>query len=150
MAPNDASPLPFDDSAATLRPAVLATGVRVRRATTHQPLLNRELGILAFNERVLAQAADPAMPLLERLRFICITSSNLDEFFEVRMAGLQEEMRDTPGLLTPDGMSMQHAYTVIAERAHQLVHKQYAMLHETVLPALEKEGIVFLNAEFWN
>ncbi|MBL3931381.1 hypothetical protein FH722_25325, partial [Bacteroides thetaiotaomicron] len=49
------------------------------------PLLNRELGILGFNERVLAQAADPQVPLLERLRFICITSSNLDEFFEVRM-----------------------------------------------------------------
>ena len=56
------------------------------------PLLNRELGILGFNERVLAQAADPAVPLLERLRFICITSSNLDEFFEIRMAGLQEQL----------------------------------------------------------
>jgi polyphosphate kinase len=63
------------------------------------PLLNRELGILGFNERVLAQAADTSVPLLERLRFICITSSNLDEFFEVRMAGLQEQMRDNPGSL---------------------------------------------------
>lgn len=155
MAPNDAADGPFDDetvtdSAALPRQAVLATGVRVRRGATRHPLLNRELGILAFNERVLAQAGDPAMPLLERLRFICITSSNLDEFFEVRMAGLQEEMRDTPGLLTPDGMSMQQAYTVIAERAHRLVQKQYAMLHEIVLPALEKEGIVFHNAEAWN
>ncbi|MCY0388494.1 polyphosphate kinase 1 [Robbsia sp. Bb-Pol-6] len=150
MAPNDPSIPPYDDSAATLRPAVLATGVRVRRGPVRHPLLNRELGILAFNERVLAQAADPAMPLLERLRFICITSSNLDEFFEVRIAGLQEEMRDTPGLLTPDGMSMQQAYTVIAERAHRLVQRQYAMLHETVLPALEHEGVVFHNAESWN
>ncbi|MGI4857281.1 MAG: polyphosphate kinase 1 [Janthinobacterium lividum] len=122
----------------------------MRRGPVRHPLLNRELGILAFNERVLAQAADPAMPLLERLRFICITSSNLDEFFEVRIAGLQEEMRDTPGLLTPDGMSMQQAYTVIAERAHRLVQRQYAMLHETVLPALEHEGVVFHNAESWN
>lgn len=150
MAPNDTSLPPYDDSAATLRPAVLATGVRVRRGPVRHPLLNRELGILAFNERVLAQAADPAMPLLERLRFICITSSNLDEFFEVRIAGLQEEMRDTPGLLTPDGMSMQQAYTVIAERAHRLVQRQYTMLHETVLPALEHEGVVFHNAESWN
>src|SRR5690348_2200752 len=113
------------------------------------PLLNRELGILGFNERVLSQAADPAMPLLERLRFICITSSNLDEFYEVRMAGLQEQMRDNPGTLSPDGMSLQHVYDLVVERAHKLVNRQYAMLHETVLPALEQEGIYFHSWETW-
>ncbi|HIH2652747.1 TPA: polyphosphate kinase 1 [Burkholderia cenocepacia] len=114
------------------------------------PLLNRELGILGFNERVLAQAADPQVPLLERLRFICITSSNLDEFFEVRMAGLQEQIRDNPGALTPDGMSLQHAYDLVVERAQRLVHRQYTMLHETVLPALEQEGIYFHASDTWN
>ncbi|GAB7527553.1 polyphosphate kinase 1 [Paraburkholderia sp. 2C] len=114
------------------------------------PLLNRELGILGFNERVLAQAADPAVPLLERLRFICITSSNLDEFFEIRMAGLQEQMRDNPGALSPDGMSLQHVYDLVAERAQKLVHRQYTMLHETVLPALEEEGIYFHSTEAWS
>ncbi|MCA8037393.1 polyphosphate kinase 1 [Burkholderia arboris] len=114
------------------------------------PLLNRELGILGFNERVLAQAADPHVPLLERLRFICITSSNLDEFFEVRMAGLQEQIRDNPGALTPDGMSLQHAYDLVVERAQRLVHRQYTMLHETVLPALEQEGIYFHASDTWN
>ncbi|MGU7775457.1 polyphosphate kinase 1 [Burkholderia sp. MR1-5-21] len=114
------------------------------------PLLNRELGILGFNERVLAQAADPHVPLLERLRFICITSSNLDEFFEVRMAGLQEQIRDNPGALTPDGMSLQHAYDLVVERAQRLVHRQYTMLHETVLPALEQEGIYFHSSDTWN
>ncbi|CAG9190842.1 polyphosphate kinase 1 [Burkholderia vietnamiensis] len=114
------------------------------------PLLNRELGILGFNERVLAQAADPQVPLLERLRFICITSSNLDEFFEVRMAGLQEQIRDNPGALTPDGMSLQHAYDLVVERAQRLVHRQYTMLHETVLPALEQEGIYFHASDSWN
>jgi polyphosphate kinase len=113
------------------------------------PLLNRELGILGFNERVLAQAADPSVPLLERLRFICITSSNLDEFFEVRVAGLQEQMRDNPGSLSPDGMSLQHVYALVVERAQRLVHKQYAMLHEIVLPALESEGIIFLDPDDW-
>jgi polyphosphate kinase len=113
------------------------------------PLFNRELGILGFNERVLAQAADTAVPLLERLRFICITSSNLDEFFEVRMAGLQEQMRDNPGSLSPDGMSLQHVYDLVVERAHRLVRQQYAMLHDTVIPALESEGIYFHNAEAW-
>ncbi|VWC63760.1 MULTISPECIES: polyphosphate kinase 1 [Burkholderia] len=114
------------------------------------PLLNRELGILGFNERVLAQAADPQVPLLERLRFICITSSNLDEFFEVRMAGMQEQIRDNPGALTPDGMSLQHAYDLVVERAQRLVHRQYTMLHETVLPALEQEGIYFHASDTWN
>ncbi len=114
------------------------------------PLLNRELGILGFNERVLAQAADPAVPLLERLRFICITSSNLDEFFEIRMAGLQEQMRDNPGALSPDGMSLQHVYDLVVERAQKLVHRQYTMLHETVLPALEEEGIYFHGTEAWS
>lgn len=114
------------------------------------PLLNRELGILGFNERVLAQAADPNVPLLERLRFICITSSNLDEFFEVRMAGLQEQIRDNPGAITPDGMSLQHAYDLVVERAQRLVHRQYTMLHDTVLPALEQEGIYFHSSDTWN
>ncbi|WP_244815616.1 polyphosphate kinase 1 [Caballeronia sp. Lep1P3] len=114
------------------------------------PLFNRELGILGFNERVLAQAADTSVPLLERLRFICITSSNLDEFFEVRMAGLQEQMRDNPGSVSPDGMSLQHVYDLVSERAQRLVHQQYAMLHDIVLPALEMEGIYFHGAESWS
>jgi polyphosphate kinase len=114
------------------------------------PLLNRELGILDFNERVLAQASDPAVPLLERLRFICITSSNLDEFFEVRMAGLQEQRRDNPGALTPDGMSLQHMYDLVVERAQTLVHRQYAMLQDMVFPALEQEDIYFHGTGTWN
>ncbi|CAN7412428.1 polyphosphate kinase 1 [Caballeronia sp. LjRoot31] len=113
------------------------------------PLLNRELGILGFNERVLSQAADTGVPLLERLRFICITSSNLDEFFEVRMAGMQEQMRDNPGSLSPDGMSLQHVYDLVVERAHRLVHQQYVMLQDTVFPALESEGIYFHGVESW-
>ncbi|KNE75529.1 Polyphosphate kinase [Candidatus Burkholderia crenata] len=114
------------------------------------PLLNRELGILGFNERVLSQAADMAVPLLERLRFICTTSSNLDEFFEVRMAGMQEQMRDNPGSLSPDGMSLQHVYDLVVERAHRLVHQQYAMLQNTVFPALESERIYFHGVESWS
>ncbi|CAH2780962.1 MAG: Polyphosphate kinase (EC [uncultured Caballeronia sp.] len=114
------------------------------------PLLNRELGILGFNEHVLSQAADTAVPLLEQLRFICITSSNLDEFFEVRMAGMQEQMRDNPGSLSPDGISLQHVYDLVVERAHRLVHQQYAMLRNTVFPALESEGIYFHGVESWS
>ncbi len=125
--------------------------------TTHSPpmvcrppLLNRELGILGFNERVLAQAADSHVPLLERLRFICITSSNLDEFFEIRMAGLREQMRDNPDIIGPEGMSLQRIYDLIAERAHRLVRRQYIVLHDMVLPALQRQGIHFHGVEEWN
>lgn len=114
------------------------------------PLLNRELGILDFNERVLSQATDPQVPLLERLRFICITSSNLDEFFEVRLAGIKEQMRETPDAVTPDGMSLPHLYDLVVDRVQRLMHRQYTMLHETVLPALEQEGIYFHGLEAWS
>jgi hypothetical protein len=73
-----------------------------RRVSVPAQFLNRELGILAFNRRVLAQAADESVPLLERLRFITIVSSNLDEFFEIRVAGLKEQIK--LGLPEPDGV----------------------------------------------
>ncbi|KAF3998422.1 polyphosphate kinase 1 [Glaciimonas immobilis] len=114
------------------------------------PILNRELGVLAFNERVLAQAEDPSIPLLERLRFVCITSSNLDEFSEIRMSGLQEQMREAIDGVTPDGMSLQHAYTVISERAQKLVARQYALFNDELLPALNAEGIVFYSESDWD
>ena len=69
-------------------------------------LLNREIGVLEFNARVLAQAENPKTPLLERLRFVCIVSSNMDEFFEIRMSGLKEQLRDNPQNQTPDGLSV--------------------------------------------
>ena len=69
---------------------------RVEAGTPEAMFLNRELGVLAFNERVLAQAESERLPLLERLRFLCIASSNLDEFFEIRMAGLKEQLRQNP------------------------------------------------------
>lgn len=113
-------------------------------------LLNRELGLLEFNSRVLAQAADPSVPLLERLKFICIVSSNLDEFFEIRIAGLKEQMRDNPSGLTPDGQSFQHTYQLITERTQRLVAAQYAMLQDVILPLLEREGVFFHLTGTWN
>ncbi|HWL74438.1 MAG TPA: polyphosphate kinase 1, partial [Burkholderiaceae bacterium] len=94
--------------------------------------LNRELSLLAFNERVLAMAARPAVPLAERLRYICIVSSNLDEFFEVRVSDLTE------------GPAAQ-VYATVLERAHRLVAQQYALYNETIMPALAKQNIVIIN-----
>src|SRR5262245_37795555 len=86
--------------------------------------LNRELSLLAFNRRVLAQAADPQVPLLERLRFICIVSSNLDEFFEIRVAGIKEQLKlgsETPGR---DGLSPLETYRRVVQQAHQIIAEQ--------------------------
>src|SRR5690242_4474419 len=74
--------------------------------------LNRELSLLAFNRRVLALAADPDTPLLERLRFLCIAGSNLDEFFEIRVAGVKEQLR---ARVPPPGMTLQEARALLSE-----------------------------------
>ncbi len=124
---------------------------KVMSMTTPLPstLLNRELGILEFNARVLAQAADDKVPLLERLKFICIVSSNLDEFFEIRMAGLKEQMRDNASGLTPDGLSFQQTYQLVTERTQKLVASQYDMLQNVIFPLLEKEGVFFHLTTTW-
>ena len=107
--------------------------------------LNRELGLLSFNRRVLAQAENRAHPLLERLRFLCIVSSNLDEFFEVRVAGLQAEIEAGSAPVYPDQMRADQVYRQVAREAHELVARQYQLLNEEVLPGLEQAGIRFLR-----
>ncbi|MGV3629364.1 MAG: polyphosphate kinase 1 [Betaproteobacteria bacterium] len=107
--------------------------------------LNRELGLLSFNRRVLAQAENRAHPLLERLRFLCIVSSNLDEFFEVRVAGLQAEIEAGSAPIYPDQMRADQVYRQVAREAHELVARQYQLLNEEVLPGLEQAGIRFLR-----
>ena len=88
--------------------------------------LNREFSLLAFNRRVLAQAADARMPLLERLRFLCIVSSNLDEFFEIRVAGVKEQVKMRSNATGPDRRSAQEVYRRITKEAHVLIDEQYA------------------------
>src|SRR3954464_13753501 len=120
-----------------------------RRIPAPTQFLNRELEILEFNRRVLAQAADDAVPLLERLRFICIVSSNLDEFFEIRVAGLKEQIKlglPEPG---PDGRGPSDVFEEVAREAHALVAEQYQLLNQTVLPALAGQGVVFPRREEW-
>jgi polyphosphate kinase len=121
-----------------------------RSAVVPAQVLNRELGILAFNRRVLAQAADEAVPLLERLRFITIVSSNLDELFEIRVAGLKEQVKLGVADPGPDGLPPSEAFAAVSREAHALVAEQYRLLNEVVLPALAREGIVFLRREEWS
>ena len=112
-------------------------------------LLNRELGLLAFNERVLALADDPSIPSLERLRYLTIVSNNLDELFEVRVAELKELVRADP-LAQIDGQPVAESLRAVSQRARRLVSRQYSLLHETLTPLLAREGIVILMSTAWN
>ena len=112
-------------------------------------LLNRELGALEFNSRVLAQAEDSKTPLLERLRFIGIVSSNMDEFFEIRMSGIKEQLKSNPHNTTPDGLKIKDAYKVIAEKSHELVARKFSLLQEDILPKLDKAGVKFYPSTEW-
>ena len=112
--------------------------------------LNRELSILDFNLRVLEQATDSRHPLIERLIFLLIFSRNLDEFFEIRVAGLLQLVsfgRSAPG---PDGLMPQDVLKQISEICHAAVDRQYRILNEELLPALAMENIRFLRREEWS
>ncbi len=112
--------------------------------------LNRELSLLAFNRRVLAQAQDERVPLLEQLKFLCILSSNLDEFFEVRVAGIKEQLRYQANQLSADGIPARKLIGLISQQAHQMVDEQYQILNNQVLPKLAEQGILFLRRASWN
>lgn len=115
-----------------------------------QHFTNRELSFLAFNSRVLAQAQDTTLPLLERLRFLCISCSNLDEFFEIRVAGLKQ-LQELPLLAVgPEQLSVQAQLDAIHAAAQELVRQQYACLNDQLLPALEAAGIRLLQADDWS
>ena len=112
--------------------------------------INRELSLLEFNKRVLAQAEDNQTPLLERLKFLCIVSTNLDEFFEVRVSGLQQRLEAGAAPAGPDMLTPQQALREISGEAHQLVAEQYRILNDSLIPELHNEGINFVRRDQWN
>lgn len=112
-------------------------------------ILCRELSLLAFNRRVLAQSADERVPLLERLRFLCIVASNLDEFFEVRMARLKREHKSFPNLVYDSGNTPEQTIAAVTEEAHKLIKEQYQLFNEILLPALARENILFYRRKQW-
>ncbi|HEV2286424.1 MAG TPA: polyphosphate kinase 1 [Steroidobacteraceae bacterium] len=115
-----------------------------------QHYINRELSFLEFNQRVLEQAFDESVPLLERLRFLCISCSNLDEFFEIRVAGLKQLIELGGGQPAADGMSIQEQLAAIHDRATRLVEEQYRCLNELLLPSLAREGAPLLERKDWS
>jgi polyphosphate kinase len=105
--------------------------------------INRELSWLEFNGRVLDQAEDPSVPLLERLKFLCIVSSNLDEFFEVRVAGLKQVVQAGSQATGPDGLTASQQLAAIFHRVRKLVAAQYDCWREEIKPQLAEKGVRF-------
>lgn len=111
--------------------------------------INRELSLLEFHHRVLEQARDSKIPLLERLRFLCISCTNLDEFFEVRVAALKQRLEIGAPAPGPDKMTPQRLLDEIRHRAINLVRDQYEVLNKTILPELSAEQIQFPQRSEW-
>ena len=112
--------------------------------------INRELSQLEFMRRVVAQSLDNTVPLLERLRFLCIASSVLDEFFEIRVAGLKQQEAYGSVQRGPDNLSPSDQLRQIGPVAQTLITEQYRVLNDVLLPKLERQGIRFLSEEHWN
>src|SRR5437763_956738 len=107
--------------------------------------LNREASWLAFNRRVLEEAQDESNPLLERLKFLSITASNLDEFFEVRVAGLVQQIEDGYTEAGPDGLTLVEERDLVSRETHEFVDDQYRCWNEKLRPAMNDHGIRVLG-----
>src|SRR5258707_2636733 len=128
--------------------------VRKERANAIQfgpaHFINRELSWLEFNQRVLDQALDAQNPLLERIKFFCIFSSNLDEFFEVRVAGIKQQMESEVVERSLDGLTATETFRAVTRRIRQMVDDQYACWRKHLRPALARNGIRFLEMKQLN
>ncbi|WP_407935865.1 polyphosphate kinase 1 [Cupriavidus necator] len=123
---------------------------RVGLLNGNELYINRELSQLEFFDRVLQQAADPAVPLLERLRALCTVSSNLDEFYEIRVAGLREQCLHQSPVVGPDGLTPQEVYARLNARVRELVDRQYRLFNDVLIPAMAEREIRFLRRPSWN
>ncbi len=112
--------------------------------------INRELSLLEFNNRVLAQAQDPDIPLLERLRFLCISCTNLDEFFEIRVAALKQRMEIGAPAQGPEKIPAQVLFDAICQEVASLIEQQYELLNRVMFPELANAGVRFIQSEHWN
>ena len=128
----------------------LAAGQPALDLNNPEYYINRELSLLQFNLRVLEQAMDERHPLMERLNFLLIFSSNMDEFFEIRVAQLRNRMETRTGVPAADGLYPEETLKRISEISHEAVNRQYHILNDILLPALAEEGVHFLRREHWS
>jgi polyphosphate kinase len=112
--------------------------------------INREVSQFEFNKRVLAQALDPDIPLLERLRFLCISCTNLDEFFEIRVAALKQRIEIGALAQGPEKIPAQQIFDTLRQGMLDVVRQQYELLNNVLFPELTKAGVQFLQSEEWN
>ncbi len=115
-----------------------------------QYFINRDTSWLAFNRRVLEEASDPGNPLLERLKFLSISASNLDEFFEVRVAGMMQQIEDGYNEAGPDGITLSAKRDLLSKLTHEFVDDQYACWNDRLRPALFENGIRVLGLDDLN
>jgi len=111
--------------------------------------INRELSLLEFHRRVLAQAQDPSVPLLERLRFMCISCTNLDEFFEIRVAGLKQRIEIGAPAQGPEKRPAQEVFDELRVGVVSMVKQQYELLNDQLFPQLADAGVRFLHSNNW-
>ena len=115
------------------------------------PYLSRDLSWVDFNERVMKEGLREEMPLLERIRFLSIVSTNFDEFFMVRVAALKRMLRSDSGkILDPSGLTVDQQLKAISERVHSIVNKQYECLRNEIFPGLSKNGLSLLGPDSWS
>jgi len=112
--------------------------------------INRELSLLEFHKRVLSEALDPDVPLLERLRFLCISCTNLDEFFEIRVAGLKQRMEIGARAQGPEKLLAQDVFDTLRAEVSELVSQQYELLNKVMFPEMSKVGVHFVQTHDWS
>src|SRR6184192_1602925 len=132
-----------EESSAIATPQVVQTARE--RFGDPKNFINRELSWLEFNRRVLEEAQDPTQPLIERVKFLCIFSSNLDEFFEIRVAGIKQQIESETSDVAADGLSPTETFNQIQRVAHELVATEYELWSKELLPQLAKSGIRVRN-----
>ena len=113
----------------------------VPRFSAPENFINRELSWIEFNRRVLEEAQDPTQPLIERVKFLAIVSSNFDEFFEIRVAGIKQQIESETSDVGPDGMTPTDTFNAIQRTVHEMVATQYALWRDELTPLLAKNGI---------
>src|SRR5882762_11583931 len=123
-------------------PVVLPPAVPAPRPfSAPENFINRELSWLEFNRRVLEEAQDATQPLIERVKFLTIFSSNLDEFFEIRVAGIKQQIESETSEVGADGLSPTETFNAIQRTAHEMVATEYTLWKDDLAPALAKNGI---------
>src|ERR1051325_6290553 len=128
-----------EDNGAIVTPQVVRTAHE--RFGDPKNFINRELSWLEFNRRLLEEAQDPTQPLIERVKFLTIVSSNFDEFFEIRVAGIKQQIESETSDIGPDGLSPTETFNRLEKTVREMVATEYALWKNELLPELAKNGI---------